>query len=157
MFNVLIVVVMLALAAFYQTRQPQVLAVAAHSQNQAMAASMEAYRGAVVDYFSAYPTQVATVAPPAQLLAANAPAAVQNLGTWANYRTADGLIVVYPVAAPAPGLLAELLTLSKNSALVGQFSNGYFQSALSGTTTIALPVPAQAIPQGSPVWLAGAN
>jgi hypothetical protein len=155
MFNILIVVVMLALAAFYSVDRPQTLAVAAHSRSQAQALEMAAYRSAVVDYFSVHPEQLNSVAPQAQLLAPDAPTAVANNGAWGNYRGADGTIVVYPLAAPAPGLLNELLLLSKNSGLVGSYNNGFFQSTLSGPTGIALPILAQAIPQGSPVWLAG--
>lgn len=154
MFNAMIVAVMLGLTVWYSAGRVDAGALAVHTAQQGQASAMAAYRQAVVAYFSAHPAQY-QAAPAPQLMAASAPMAQANQNSFANYRLADGTIVVYALS-PQPGLTAELLALSHRSSMVGQFSAGFFRPALSAVPS-AIATPALAIPNGGPVWLAAAN
>jgi hypothetical protein len=154
MFNAMIVAMMLALTTWYSAGQVDAGAMAAQTAQRGQASAMAAYRQAVVAYFSAHPAQY-QAAPAAQLMAAGAPMAGANQGGFANYRLADGTIVVYALS-PQPGLTGELLALSQRSRMVGQFSQGFFRPALSAASS-TIATPALAIPNGGPVWLAAAN
>lgn len=153
MFNAMILAVMLALTTWYGVRQVDAGALLTHTAQQGQAHAMAAYRQAVVAYFTAHPEQY-QAAPAAQLVAAGAPMGAGQDG-FANYRLADGTIVVYALA-PQPGLMGGLLALSQRSRMVGQFSQGYFRPALS-TVPSTIATPALAIPNGGPVWLAARN
>lgn len=148
MFNAMIVAVLLALSTWYCAGQGDAGALATRTEQRGQASAMANYRQAAVAWFSAHPDQY-QAAPLAQ------PVAPAAAGGFANYRLADGTIVIYALA-PRPGLTGELLALSRRSQLVGRFSDGFFRAALSGAPS-AIATPALAIPNGGPVWLAAAN
>ena len=154
MFIAMIVAVMLALTAWYGAGMTDTAALVAQTTQRDQASAMAAYRQAVVAYFTAHPAQY-QVAPAAELAAPSVPARQAAQDGFANYRLADGTILVYALA-PQPGLTAELLALSQHSRMVGQFSQGYFRPAMSATPS-TLATPALVIPNGGPVWLAAAN
>ncbi|MFB9241734.1 hypothetical protein, partial [Massilia antarctica] len=132
------------LTPWYCAGQGDAGALASRTAQRGQASAMAAYRQAVVAYFTAHPDQYQA-----------APMAQPDQGGFANYRLADGTVLVYALA-PRPGLTGELLALSQRSRMVGRFSDGFFRPALSGApSTIA--TPALEIPNGGPVWLAAAN
>ncbi|MYM98722.1 hypothetical protein [Duganella vulcania] len=154
MFNAMMLAVMLGLTTWYGVRQVDAGALLTHAAQQGQAQAMAAYRQAVVAYFTDHPQQY-HAAPAAQLVAAGAPVGGASQGGFANFRLADGTILVYALA-PQPGLMGELLALSQRSHMVGLFSQGYFRPALS-TVPSTIAAPALAIPNGGPVWLAARN
>jgi hypothetical protein len=77
---------------------------------------------------------------------------------WTNYRDGAGQIYIFPAAAGARPIVAELLALSRNSLNVGVYraADHTLFSPVDGTR-IALPTLGDAvIPDGAPVWLAQA-
>ncbi|RSZ61084.1 hypothetical protein HF313_16535 [Massilia atriviolacea] len=148
MFNAMIVAALLALTTWYCALQGDSGALATRSAQRGQASAMAAYRQTVVAYFTAHPERY-------QAAPAPQPAMPAGQGGFANYRLADGTILVYALA-PQPGLTGELLALSQRSHMVGRFSDGVFRSALSGAPS-AIATPPLAIPNGGPVWLAAAN
>ncbi|NHZ94504.1 hypothetical protein [Massilia sp. CCM 8734] len=141
MFNAMIVAVLLALTTWYCAGQGDPGVLAARTAQRGQASAMAQYRQTVVGYFTVHPEQFQ--------------AAPVNRAGFANYRLADGTILVYALA-PQPGLTAELLALSQRSHMVGRFSDGFFRPAL-GAAPSSIATPALAIPDGGPVWLAAAN
>ena len=146
------------LAAFGNTvRRADAAVVVVRGQDQA--SGMALYRDAVILYFTVNPAQFgrATAAQVSALL----PNWSTQGGWWGHYRGADGTIAVYALRAPDRTMIPDLLMLSQNSLLVGQFNTGdtYFRPSMSNTAS-AIPMAqfsTAAIPAGSPLWLAYRN
>lgn len=156
--HALVLVSLLSLAIVYggsANWQPQSLV--ARSDGVTQAAGMAVYRNAVIAYYTQNPTKFGSAAIGTLIGAGVLPSWSPQAPQFAHYRNADGSIVVYASAKTPPAMLGELLKLSRNSLLVGQYSSGdsYFRSAHYGPTTLPLPAPSVVpIPAGSPLWMA---
>lgn len=162
MWNIAIMVVMMALAGVYATVDTKSASVIRDTNAAKLADSMAIYRTAVTQYFTANgsPPQSVDID---TLKAANVLPEWSSLyvqpatSIWANYMDAEGLIYIYAVSLPPPDVITHVLNLSHNSILAGVFRTGdtVLYSPVFGDTNIRLPAPSEAqIPNGSPVWVA---
>ena len=161
MWAVLIVVFVATLGGWYGWPAEQRQEVVAQQQASDDAANMAIYRQAVVAYFKANDVKDTSVSVadlkqagvlPAWSRLADNPAAT----TWANYRDSAGQIYIFPAAARARPIGAELLALSRHSFNVGNYhaADHTLKSPVDGKR-VALPsLGSAAIPDGAPVWLA---
>ena len=161
MWAVLIVVFALTLGGWYAWPAEHRREVVAAQQAHDDAGTMGIYRQAVMDYFEANDVTDTSVSL-ADLKAAGVLPAWSRLATgatavtWTNYRDSAGRIYIFPAAAGAPPIIAELLALSRNSLNVGIYraADHTLYSPVDGKR-IALPALGGAvIPDGAPVWLA---
>jgi hypothetical protein len=161
MWAVLIVVFAVALGGWYGWPAEHGREAVVRQQASEDAGSMGIYREAVIAYFKANNVtdtsvsladlKLAGVLPAWSRLADGATAAA-----WTNYRDTAGQIYIFPAAAGARPIVAELLALSRNSLNVGVYraADHSLVSPVDGTR-IALPsLGAAVIPDGAPVWLA---
>jgi len=162
MWNIAVLVVLMAAAGIYGTRNLQTMNVTQGHVANAVAADMALYRDAVVRYFSATSqlnasVSFATLKSTGMLPSWSTLYQSGSTPAWNNYRDANGIIYVYADALPTDNILAELTRLSHNSMLVGTYRTGSatLQSPVFGDTLI--PVTAlngKSIPDGAPVWIA---
>jgi hypothetical protein len=162
MWNFVILSVLLALTGFYATIDKEGLAAMEQAKADNYANNMALYRQAVITYFTQNPTAYdnvdisllrATGAVPPWSALYTQPAA----DVWGNYRGPDGVIYIYAKSPPPVNIVAEVLTVSHNSELVGVFRTGdvFLYSPRTGDYTKSkLPPPGSVpIPNGSPVWI----
>jgi len=162
MWNLVVLLVVMALAGVLANRSAQNLDAVQGDLAASMAAEMGIYRTAVIRYFVDHDlsnTGVSTAAlksggylPPWSRMAQQSAPLI-----WSNYRDAGGVIYVYATSLPPQNLGAELARLAHNSVLVGAYSSssGFLQSPIEGTTKISLSALAgKSIPDGAPVWIA---
>ena len=160
MWAVLLVVFALTLGGWYGWPAEHGREIVVERQASEDAETMGIYRQAVTAWFKANGV-VDTSASLADLKAAGVLPAWSRLATgtatiWTNYRDSAGQIYIFPAAAGAPPVIAELLALSRNSLNVGIYraADHTLFSPVDGTR-IALPaLGAAVIPDGAPVWLA---
>lgn len=162
MWNIAVLVVLMAAAGIYGTRNLETLNVTQGHVAGAVAADMALYRDAVVRYFSATNQLNASVSFAALKTTGMLPSwttLYQNSSApiWNNYRDASGIIYVYAASLPADNILTELARLSHNSMLVGTYRTGAatLQSPVFGDTLIPVTALAgRSLPDGAPVWIA---
>jgi hypothetical protein len=164
MWAVLIVVLALTLGGWYGWPAEQRREAVARQQASEDAETMGIYRQAVVAWFKANDVtdtsvsladlKVAGVVPAWSRLSAGPTAAA-----WTNYRDAAGQIYIFPAAAGASPVIAELLALSRNSLNVGIYraADQTLFSPVDGTRIALPPLGDAVIPDGAPVWLARVN
>jgi hypothetical protein len=162
MWPLLIVAVMMSLTGFYQLIDKDGMAAREQARADHIAESMAIYRDAVAAYFTLHPAQFESI----DINELKASKVLPSWSTlyqqpatsiWSNYRDTDGLIYIYASSPPPVNISAEIVKLSENSKLAGQFrtDDTTLHSPAYGDTGIKLPPPAKApIPNGSPVWIA---
>jgi len=162
MWAVLIMVVMVALGGWYGWPAEQRREAVVRQQADDDAGTMAVYRDAVMAYFKANNVTDTSVSlaglKGAGVLPAWSKLATSPTVAWTNYRDGAGQIYIFPAAAGARPIVAELLALSRNSLNVGVYraADHTLFSPVDGTR-IALPTLGEAvIPDGAPVWLAQA-
>jgi hypothetical protein len=160
MWAVLIVVFAVALGGWYGWPAEHGREAVVRQQASEDAGSMGIYREAVIAYFKANNVTDTSVSLADLKLAGVLPAwsklATSPTVAWTNYRDGAGQIYIFPAAAGARPIVAELLALSRNSLNVGVYraADHSLVSPVDGTR-IALPsLGAAVIPDGAPVWLA---
>jgi hypothetical protein len=164
MWAVLIVVVALTLGGWYGWPAEQRREAVVRQQASNDAETMGIYRAAVIAWFKANNVTDAS-ASLADLKAAGVLPAWSRLSTasvataWTNYRDGAGQIYIFPAAAGAPPVIAELLALSRNSLNVGVYraADHTLFSPVDGTRIALPPLGDAVIPDGAPVWLARCN
>jgi hypothetical protein len=163
MWAVLIVVFAVALGGWYKWPAERQREAVVRQQANEDAETMGIYRQAVVDYFRANGA-TDTSASLADLKLAGVLPAWSRLSTgstsaWTNYRDSAGRIYIFPTAAGAPPIIAELLALSRNSLNVGIYraADHTLFSPVDGTRVALPPLGGAVIPDGAPVWLASCD
>lgn len=132
------------------------------SEALAMAASMAAYRAAVITYANAHPGSTSMVISDGEL-GPFALTGYQQASSphprWTNYSASDGTIVIYPLMPLPFNITAALGRLSQHSVLAGAFDAGTNKLVVPGmddNDEVTLPDQflASAMPaDGTPVWL----
>lgn len=161
MWAVLIVLCVTVLGGWYGWPAEQRHEAVVRQQASEVAETVGVYRQAVVAWFQAHDVTDTSVSLadlkqagvlPAWSGLANSPAAA----TWTNYRDSAGRIYIFPAAAGAPPVIAELLALSRNSLNVGIYraSDHTLWSPVDGTRIALPPLGGAVIPDAAPVWLA---
>jgi hypothetical protein len=161
MWSVILVTVMAALTGFYMLPAERNHLAAENLQARDMAESMGIYRQAVVAYFSAHDVSDTSVAFGALKASGALPhwSALQAGGAasaWSNYRDSTGVIYIYPAAPAPPGIVSEVLKLSRNSMAVGVYraSDHSLYSPADGSRIVLTWAGAAAIPDAALVWSA---
>ena len=164
MWAILIVVFAVTLGGWYGWPAEQRREAVARQQASEDAETIGIYRQAVVDYFRANGATDTSVSL-ADLKLAGVLPAWSRLSTgsagaaWTNYRDSAGQIYIFPAAAGAPPIVAELLALSRNSLNVGIYraADHTLFSPVDGTRVALPPLGGAVIPDGAPVWLASCD
>lgn len=159
MFMLWVIAVFSALAGAYALFDSESVAAVPSATGRIMAASMSAYRHAVVEYAQANPTFTGEV--PESTLVSNALLVTDaSDALWQNYvipnsTAAGSLVVIYSTSVSAENEIVDMQQLAQGSALAGIASAGNVVSP--GNPAVPLP-PAlsAAIPDGEPVWMAQA-
>ena len=162
MLQLLIATTMAVLTGFYALAAER-RADALHAQQaRVLAESMSVYRQAVVAYYRTHDVTGASVDLDTLNAAGVLPAwsSLSSAGAaspWAHYRDADGVIYVYPAAAPSSAITTELVKLSRRSLNLGLFhaADASLTSPVDGLRTTPAALAALPIPDGAPVWMAG--
>jgi len=162
MWNVAVLVILIAVAGVYTTRNVQTLDAVQGSLDASNAAEMGIYRQAVIDYFSAHDLRATSVAAATLRSSGYLPAwtrMYQQGGAlaWSNYRDANGVIYVYALGVPDRSLAGELVRLARHSVLLGGYdgNSATLQSPVHGNTGIPISaLSGRSIPDGAPVWIA---
>ena len=160
MWAVLIVVFALTLGGWYGWPAEHRREVVVEQQANEDAETMGIYRQAVVDWFKANNVTDTSVSledlKGAGVLPAWSRLSTSAATVWTNYRDSAGRIYIFPAAAGAPPVIAELLALSRNSLNVGIYraADHTLFSPVDGTRIALPPLGDAVIPDGAPVWLA---
>jgi len=162
MWNMAVLVVLLAVTGVYVTRNMETADAAQISLAGALAGEMSVYRTAVTEYFSAHDLYGLSVST-ATLKSSGALPSWSKLFQqntpliWRNYRDGNGVIYIFSSSLPAFDITAEIASLSQNSMLAGFYKSGSatLQSPVFGDTNIPLTALAgMSVPNGAPVWIA---
>jgi len=164
MWAVLIVVCVTVLGGWYGWPAEQRREAVVRQQGGEVAETVGMYRQAVVAYFKTHGATDTSVSL-ADLKQAGVLPAWSTLptgpmaATWTNYRDSAGRIYIFPAAAGAPPIVAELLALSRNSLNVGIYraSDHTLWSPVDGTRIALPPLGGAVIPDAAPVWLASCD
>ena len=164
MWAVLIVVCVTVLGGWYGWPAEQRREAVVRQQAGEVAETVGMYRQAVVAYFKTHDATDTSVSL-ADLKQAGVLPAWSTLptgpmaATWTNYRDSTGRIYIFPAAAGAPPIIAELLALSRNSLNVGIYraSDHTLWSPVDGTRIALPPLGGAVIPDAAPVWLASCD
>lgn len=161
MWSAIFVTAMAALTGFYMLPAERDYLATESLQARDMAASMGIYRQAVVAYFSAHDVSDTSV----DFGALKASGALPHwsalyaggaASAWGNYRDSAGVIYIYPAAPAPPGIVAEVLKLSRNSMTVGVYraADHTLYSPVDGSRIALAWAGAAAIPDAALVWSA---
>jgi hypothetical protein len=163
MWAVLIVVFAVTLGGWYGWPAERQREAVVRQQASEDAETMGIYRQAVVDYFRANGATDTSVSLADLKLAGVLPAwsrlSAGSTSVWTNYRDSAGQIYIFPAAAGTTPIVAELLTLSRNSLNVGIYraADNTLFSPVDGTRVALPPLGGAVIPDGAPVWLASCD
>ncbi len=159
MYMLWVIAVFSALAGAYALFDSESIAAMPSATGRIMAASMSAYRHAVVEYALANPTFTGEV--PESALVGNALLTTDaSDALWRNYvipntDAAGSLVVIYSTQTSAENEIVDMQQLAQGSALAGVASAGNVVSP--GNPHVPLPSAlSSVIPDGEPVWMAQA-
>ncbi|MDB5773098.1 MAG: hypothetical protein JWM42_3472 [Burkholderia sp.] len=162
MWYLAILTVMMAMVGLYSEADQQLLVVAENRKPGTLAEEMALYRDAVTSYFTANDYRNITV-PFATLKAANVVPTWSRLYSqsaspvWTNYRDAAGTIYIYAASLPSVNVVSDIVDLSHNSYLAGQYRAGAttLHSPVFGDTGVPLTslLNERSLPDGAPVWI----
>jgi len=162
MWNVAILVIMMAVAGGYMTHSLQVSDQLQSQVAMSLASEMAIYRDAVISYFTennllSTSVSFAALTSSGALPAWTTMAQSGSAPIWNNYRDADGVIYIYASTLPAQNIAGQLVVFSHESILVGVYRTtlSTLQSPLFGDTNIPLTaLSGKSVPDGAPVWIA---
>jgi len=185
MWNIIVLTAMLSLVGYYATRDQQyVTRTGTQASANGLAEDMAIYRQAVIAYYSANPGAPSNAgAGTSELTGAGVfPAwadAPLLCAQWRNYIDENRMIFIYAAGPLSTDIVANIVSMSGNSVLVGQAQTSGTRlvlyapadiptAAVTQTTQIpaatdygahpSIVLPAGAgIPVGSPVWLFQTN
>ncbi len=162
MWNIAILVIMMAIAGGYLTRSMQTSDQLHGRVAMSVASEMGIYRDAVISYFSDNnlinsSVSFAVLKSSGALPAWTRMAQSASAPIWNNYRDANGIIYVYAATLPTQNIAGELAAFSHDSIMVGLYRSAAttLQSPIYGDTNIPLTaLSGKSVPDGAPVWIA---
>lgn len=159
MYMLWVIAVFSALAGAYALFDSERVAAVPSATGRIMAASMSAYRHAVVEYARANPTFTGEVAEStlvtSALLTTDASDALWHNYVVPNTGVAGSLVVIYSTSSSAENEIVDMQQLAQGSAMAGIASAGDVVSP--GNPHVPLPSALSGvIPDGEPVWMAQA-
>lgn len=137
MWNIFMLTAMLGIAGYYTVSDLQVLPDPQQVSARNLAASMGAYRQAVINYATANPAVTGQTVDPSAYFPTGYTA--QTASQWSNYIEPDGTITIFrePTRPLPVNITAEIVSLSQNSVLAGE--SGASDNMLHAPADIATP------------------